>query len=119
MPARAPAIEATLATGLAVIGARVRAHRKGLRVSATDAAEASGMSRVTLHRIERGEPSVAMAAYLSALAALGLEVDLVGPQARAAASPPRANRHSCRPLFGWPNLRNSGAWPGTCKAWKR
>jgi len=34
--------------------------RKALRVSATVAAEAAGMSRVTLHRIEKGEPSVTM-----------------------------------------------------------
>ena len=29
------------------------------------------MSRVTLYRIEQGEPSVAMGAYMSAIAALG------------------------------------------------
>lgn len=31
------------------------------------------MSRVTLHRIERGEPSVTIGAYLNALAVLGLD----------------------------------------------
>jgi transcriptional regulator with XRE-family HTH domain len=36
---------------------------KALKVSATTAAEAAGMSRMTLHRIERGEPSVTMGAY--------------------------------------------------------
>ena len=40
------------------------------------------MSRVTLHRIERGEPSVAMGAYLSAIETLGLEIELRDPQAR-------------------------------------
>ncbi len=30
------------------------------------------MSRVTVHRIEKGEPSVTMGAYLNALAALGM-----------------------------------------------
>lgn len=34
------------------------------------------MSRVTLHRIERGEPSVTMGAYLNAMSALGLDLEL-------------------------------------------
>lgn len=37
------------------------------------------MSRMTLHRIERGEPSVTMGAYMNALAALGLDVEVVAP----------------------------------------
>ena len=80
VPARAPPIADAIAARLAAIGERIRVHRKGLRVSATAAAEASGMSRVTLHRIERGEPSVAMASYMSAVAALGLELTVVNPQ---------------------------------------
>lgn len=82
MPAPAPPIDDTAAAKLAAIGMRIRAHRKALRVSATSAAEAAGMSRVTLHRIERGEPSVAMGAYLGAAAALGLELAVVDPQER-------------------------------------
>ncbi len=35
------------------------------------------MSRVTLHRIERGAPSVTMGAYLAALFAVGLELSVV------------------------------------------
>lgn len=82
MPALAPPIAETPSAQLHAIGKRIRAHREALRVSATDAAEASGMSRVTLHRIERGEPSVAMAAYMNAVAALGLELEVVNPQDR-------------------------------------
>ena len=37
------------------------------------------MSRVTLHRIERGEPAVTMGAYLNAMAALGLEFSILAP----------------------------------------
>lgn len=37
------------------------------------------MSRMTLHRIERGEPSVTMGAYMNALAALGLDVEVTAP----------------------------------------
>ena len=45
------------------------------------------MSRITLHRIERGEPSVAMAAYMNALAALGLELEVVNPHAHRGGRP--------------------------------
>ena len=34
-----------------------------------------------MHRIERGEPTVAVGAWAAAAAALGLRLDLVGPQA--------------------------------------
>ena len=72
MPARAPAITSTTADKLIVLGKQIRAHRKALRISATTVAEAAGMSRVTLHRIENGEPSVTMGAYLSAMEALNI-----------------------------------------------
>lgn len=38
------------------------------------------MSRVTLHRVERGEPSVTMGAYLSVMSALGLGLDARDPE---------------------------------------
>ena len=76
MPARSPSIGKVTAAQLKAIGASLRAHRKALQVSATTAAEAAGMSRVTLHRIERGEPSVTAGAYVSAVAALGLHLEL-------------------------------------------
>ncbi|WP_158256766.1 helix-turn-helix domain-containing protein [Pseudomonas sp. MYb185] len=66
-----------IAARAARLGSKIRARRKALRVSTTVTAEASSISRVTLHRIERGEPSVSMAAYLRVLAALGLEFELI------------------------------------------
>ncbi|MDP3636331.1 MAG: helix-turn-helix domain-containing protein [Azonexus sp.] len=72
MPAKSPANPSAVAEQLAALGARIRAHRKDLRVSATALAEAAGMSRVSMHRIEQGEPSVTMGAYLNVLAALGM-----------------------------------------------
>ncbi len=87
MPAAAPATAQTAATQLIALGEQLRAQRKRLGVSATTAAEAAGMSRVTLHRIERGEPSVTMGAYLNAAAALGLALGVVDAQ-----PPPPARR---------------------------
>jgi transcriptional regulator with XRE-family HTH domain len=84
MPAKAPPVGDVLAARLQVLGARIRAHRELQKVNATVVAEAAGMSRVTLHRIERGEPSVTMGAYLSAIAAVGLELDLSDPNAAQA-----------------------------------
>jgi transcriptional regulator with XRE-family HTH domain len=69
---------------LKALGDRIRAQREQQKVTATAAAEAAGMSRVTLHRIERGEPSVTMGAYLSAIDAVGLQLDLTDPQAARA-----------------------------------
>jgi transcriptional regulator with XRE-family HTH domain len=82
MPARAPLVAASVATKLAALGERIRERRKALKVSAVDAAEAAGMSRVTLQRIERGEPSVTMGAYIGAATAVGLELELVDPRER-------------------------------------
>ena len=81
MPAKAPPVGEVLAARLKALGERVRAHREQQNVSATVAAEAAGLSRVTLHRIERGEPSVTMGAYLSAIDAVGLQIDLSNPNA--------------------------------------
>lgn len=71
---------------LAAIGLQIRAKRKALKINATVAAEASGISRVTLYRIEHGEPSVTMGAYMNALAALGLDLSVVSSTDVAAKS---------------------------------
>ena len=64
----------TAADVLIKLGGKIRAQRKALRVNATAAAEASSISRVTLHRVERGEPSVNIGAYVSLILALGLNL---------------------------------------------
>jgi transcriptional regulator with XRE-family HTH domain len=81
MPAATPPIGDQQAAQLASLGEQLRAHRKRLGITAISAAEAAGMSRVTLHRIERGEPSVTMGAYLNAIHALGLEIGIIDPSA--------------------------------------
>ena len=94
MPAKAPPVGDILAARLKALGEQIRTHRQQLKVSACLAAEAAGISRVTLHRIERGEPSVTMGAYLSASAAVGLQLGLMDPQA--------AKAHSTAPAAGLP-----------------
>ena len=77
VPSKAPESTRAVAEKMVVIGAQIRAHRKALHISAAAAAEAAGMSRVTLHRIETGEPSVTMGAYMNAMAALGLDFGII------------------------------------------
>lgn len=108
MPAKSPPIGDVLGAQLKALGERIRRHREAQKVSATTAAEAAGMSRVTWHRIERGEPSVTMGAYLSAIDAVGLALELRDPQAQAA--PTRAASLPDRlQLDQYPQLRRL-AW---------
>ena len=74
MPAKLTTISAGVAKRATDIGKQIRAHRKALGVSATTAAEAAGMSRVTWYRIEKGATSITQGAFLSALAVLGLDL---------------------------------------------
>ncbi|MEJ8856848.1 helix-turn-helix transcriptional regulator [Variovorax robiniae] len=94
MPAKAPMPKADAADVLGALGARIRQRRKDLRVSAITASEAAGLSRVTLHRIECGEPSVTMGAYANAMAALGMKIHVVngGDGAQEVAVDPAAVR---------------------------
>ena len=76
MPKSSPANTPQTLADLQALGAQLRAQRKALRVNATVAAEAAGVSRVTLHRIEKGEPSVTMGAWANVAAALGVQIQL-------------------------------------------
>ena len=77
MPAKSPPNPSVVVEQLAALGARIRARRKMLHVNATALAEAAGLSRVSVHRIEQGEPSVTMGAYLNVLAALGMTLSVM------------------------------------------
>jgi len=107
MPSKAPVIADALLARLKGLGAQVRAQRKAQKVSASDTAETAGMSRVTLHRIERGEPSVTMAAYLSAADAVGLTLQWLDA---SAPKPPPANLPGQLRLD---DSLNSSVWPGS------
>ena len=84
MPAPPLVISNATVTRLSVLGLQIRTRRKVLGLSATVVAEAAGLSRVTLHRIEKGGPAVTMAAYLNVMAALGLDFSLSVPADQAA-----------------------------------
>jgi transcriptional regulator with XRE-family HTH domain len=90
MPAKAPLTNPAIDASLHQLGTRLREHRKQLGISATVAAEAAGMSRITWHRIEQGNPSVTMGAWMSAAAVLGLELQVLQP---GVAHAPAADEH--------------------------
>ena len=112
MPAKLSIIASVAAEHLIALGQQIRAHRKTLRISATTAAEAAGMSRVTLHRIEKGEPSVTMGDYVNAMAALGLNFGLVTTK-ESIELHPAVNREGWIParirLIDYPQLKQL-AW---------
>jgi transcriptional regulator with XRE-family HTH domain len=85
MPANSPALTPQAAQALVAIGKIVRARRKSFRISAVAAAEAAGISRVTLHRIEKGEPSVTIGAYMAAFVALNLDANVTAGEPSTAA----------------------------------
>ena len=72
MPAKSPFLTHDVLAHLIKLGAEIRAHRKALGINATTVAESAGISRVTLHRIEKGHPTVTMGAYLNVLASLNM-----------------------------------------------
>ena len=76
MPAKNPKITREIAHQLSVLGERIRKQRKDLKLSATVAAEAAGMSRVTWYRVEKGEPAVTIGAWFNAAKVLGLTLDI-------------------------------------------
>jgi transcriptional regulator with XRE-family HTH domain len=61
---------------LASLGQRILLQRKKLKVAAESVALAAAISRITLHRIEKGEPGVSMGAYISVIIVLGLNLSI-------------------------------------------
>lgn len=82
MPAKNPKITTKTAQHLRALGARIRAQRVQLKITATVAAEAAGMSRITWYRIEKGEPAVTMGAWINALTVVGLTLDILDENTR-------------------------------------
>jgi hypothetical protein len=67
------------------------------------------MSRVTLYRIEKGEPSVAMGAYLSAISALGLTIELTDPTSKKTKSDAQNKLPKKIPIANYKQLKKL-AW---------
>lgn len=115
MPSKSPETTRSIRARLIELGGRVRTRRKSLGLSAVAVAEAAGLSRVTLYRIEHGEPSVTLGAYLNVMAALDLDLQAVEP-----GQPSAAGAVAARPgwiparirLDDYPQLQQL-AWPVT------
>ena len=112
MPKSSPFMTEQSATRLQALGDVLRARRKALRLNATTVAEAAGLSRVTLHRIEKGEPSVTVGAWSNVVVALGMFMQIQAPEQVATTAAP-ADRTAWLPvriaLADYPQLR-SLAW---------
>ncbi len=62
---------------LKALGERLRLARRRRKKTAQQVAVEAGITRVTLRRVEAGEPGVLMGTYLRVLATLGLAQDLI------------------------------------------
>ena len=61
---------------MAAFGERLRLARMRRKLQTTLFAERLGVSRETLRRLEKGDPTVALGTYLRALRVLGLDRDI-------------------------------------------
>ena len=104
------------ARSLTTLGERLRRERKRQKVTAVAASEAAGLSRVTLHRIERGEASVAIGAWVAVADALGLAFDLVdtkaAPRSTAVPNPIRLADYPELKKLGWQLRKDTELTPG-------
>jgi transcriptional regulator with XRE-family HTH domain len=76
MPRNAPSILPRLARLVAGVGENIRKARLRRSYSSETVAQRAGITRKTLHRVERGDPAVALGIYARVLQALRLESDL-------------------------------------------
>ena len=67
---------------LAKLGADIAVARKKRRISTVSMAERAFISRGTLYKVERGDPSVSIGIYATVLAILGLAARLAHAPAR-------------------------------------
>ena len=73
-PARAHPYSSPARAGVRLLGAEIALERKRARVTATDLAERARISLVTLRRVERGEPSVAIGTVFEVAVLLGIDL---------------------------------------------
>jgi transcriptional regulator with XRE-family HTH domain len=75
-PARAHPYSSPTRAGVRLLGAEIARERKRAAVTAADLAERARISLVTLRKVERGEPSVAIGTVFEVAVLLG--IDLLG-----------------------------------------
>ncbi|MHB8666939.1 MAG: helix-turn-helix domain-containing protein [Burkholderiales bacterium] len=78
MKTKPPPLFASLERRLSALGERLRFARIRRKFSAEVVAKRAGVSRMTLYRIESGDPMVALGSYARVLAVLQLDADLDG-----------------------------------------
>ena len=76
MPSKSIYTPEHLLVQLQMMGQQIKDTRKSLKLSAALVAESAGMSRTTLHRIEKGETSITMGSYLAAMDVVGLQLTI-------------------------------------------
>lgn len=76
MPRQAPPLLPRLARLISNLGENLRKARLRRAFSAETVAQRAGITRKTLHRVEHGDPGVALGIYARVLQALRLENDL-------------------------------------------
>jgi transcriptional regulator with XRE-family HTH domain len=76
MPSPSPILYPRQAKLLTELGERLRAARLRRRYPASLVAERADISRQTLTKVERGDPSVTLGTYMRVLVVVGLERDL-------------------------------------------
>ncbi|MDP2639841.1 MAG: helix-turn-helix transcriptional regulator [Betaproteobacteria bacterium] len=76
MKTKPPPLFHTLERRLTALGERLRLARMRRKFSAETVAKRAGVSRMTLYRIESGDPVVALGSYARVLAVLQLDSDL-------------------------------------------
>jgi transcriptional regulator with XRE-family HTH domain len=76
MPTKPQPVFASERSRLDQLGQRLRAARLRRKFSAETVAQRAGISRMTLHRMEKGDPAVTLGNYLKVLGVLRLEADI-------------------------------------------
>lgn len=97
------------------LGAKITAQRKALGVRAQSTARSAGISRVTLHRIEKGETSVSLGAYLQVCKALGLHLEIFSDEGKDEVASEQSQQHF---TVDGPHIRISDYPQLTTLAWQ-
>lgn len=111
MPAAAPSTQTGGQELLQVIGCRIKERRRELGLTAVATAGAAGISRVTLHRIEKGTASVTVGALMNVLNALDLPLAELHANGRSEAKKPMGSSEASIPACLIPAFIDLAAYP--------